>query len=157
MHTRDAFLRVLCLAFAVVAAGCGDPRVGFVGTWKGPLKTIVRFSDGTSATYPKGEVTVVISAPERSSQLTFNGKCGMTATLNDERTFSINKAACPAERVTSDDGTLSCDLVESVNGGSGKRGETSLTISWFGDSQLTRCSDGFSYLATYTSEASLSE
>jgi hypothetical protein len=147
---------VRCVFFLLLLSSCGDPRTVFIGTWKGPMTTVVRFSNGATESYPKGQVTVVISAPERSDQLTFNGRCAMTATVKDDQTFSINRKACPAERITLDDGT-SCDLVETVNGGSGSRGEASLSLSYFGESQVTRCSDGLSGFATYTTEALLSE
>lgn len=145
----------------VVVAACGDPRLNFVGTWKGPSKTIVRFSDGSSETYPHGEATLIITAPERSNLLTFNGTCGMTATVNDDRTFTLNKRACPLERVsfpsTSGTSTISCDFVETVSGGTGTRATTSLSMSYFGDSQLVRCTNGFDDLATYTTEFTLSQ
>ncbi len=146
---------------AIVMAACGDPRLAFVGTWKGASKTTVRFSDGSSETYPHGEATVIIAAPERSNLLTFNGKCAMTATVTDDRTFTLNKRACPAERISfpnaSGTSTISCDLVETVNGGTGTRSTSSLSMSYFGDSQLARCTDGLSDLATYTSELTLSQ
>lgn len=162
MRTPSRPVHVQCcvVAAALLFTACADPREAFVGTWSGPLRTIVRFRDGTTETYPQGEIVVVISAPERSNQLTFNGKCAMTATVNSDEAFSINRKACPSERISFDSGsggTVSCDLSETVNGGSGRRTQSSLTVSWFGDSQLTRCTNGLSDLATYTAEATLSQ
>ena len=158
---RTSLRTCILSLLALVTAACGDPRLNFAGTWKGASKTIVRFSDGSSQTYPHGEATVVISAPERSNQLTFNGKCGMTATVNDDRTFTFNKRSCPLERISfpsaSGTSTISCDLVETINGGTGTRETTSLSMSYFGDSQLARCTDGLNDLATYTSELTLSQ
>ncbi len=158
---RRRVLSLGLLGVGVLASGCGDPRLGFAGTWKGPMKTTVRFSDGSSSTYPKGEVTVVISAPERSNSIVFNGQCGMTATPNDDRAFTISKKACPGQRITFADsagtGMISCDLVETVGGGSGTRATGSLTVSYFGDSQISRCTNGGSALATYTTELTLTE
>lgn len=104
---------------------------------------------------------VVISAPERSNQITFNGPCSITATVNDDRTFTVNKKACPLERVSSPNtagtSTVSCDLVETVNGGTGTRETTALTVSYFGDTQLTRCTQGADEFGTYTTELTLSQ
>lgn len=153
--------RLGLLAVGVLLAACGDPRLNFAGTWKGPMKTIVKFQDGSSSTYPKGEVTIAITAPERSDRIEFNGSCGMTATVNDDRRFTMNKKACPLQRITFPDSagnmTVACDLVETVNGGTGTRDSTSLTVSYFGDSQVARCSDGINALATYTAEMTLSQ
>lgn len=158
MKSASVAVGILVLA---LTTGCQDPRLSFAGTWKGPSKTIVRFSDGSSQTYPHGEATIVISAPERSNQITFNGPCGMTATVNDERTFTLNKKACPSERISfpnaSGTATISCDFVETVNGGTGTRATTALSVSYFGDSQLTHCTQGADDQATYTTELTLSE
>lgn len=144
------------VALSLCFIACADPRTSFVGTWKGPLTTVVRFPNGGTETYPKGTITLVISAPDRSDQLQFNGKCSMTATVKDDRTFSINRKACPPERVDVEPG-VTCELVETIGGGSGTREESALTVSYFGESQLTRCTDGISGSATYTASALLSE
>lgn len=148
------------LLFVLVIAGCHDPRDEFVGVWKGAMKTTVRFSDGSSRAYPHGEATLVINAPPRSNELTFNGDCSMTAVVHDDRAFTINKKACPLERITvpgaSGTSTVECELVETVTGGAGSRSGDALTVTWSGDSQISRCSDGFRMLATYASEMLLS-
>jgi hypothetical protein len=144
------------VAVSLCFLSCADPRTAFVGTWKGPLTTVVRFRDGATETYPKGTVTIVISAPDRSDQLQFNGKCSMTATVKDDRTFSINRKACPPERIDPEPG-VTCELSETVSGGSGTLEQSSLTLSYFGESQIARCTDGVSGSATYTASALLSE
>lgn len=152
---------MVLVGWLLAVSGCSDPRLRFAGTWKGPMRTIVKFQDGSSQTFPKGEATVVIDAPPRSDQLNFNGSCGMSATVNDDRTFAVNKRACPTERISFPDAsgtrTVMCDLVETVNGGIGTRATTSLTLSYFGDSQIGRCTDGLDSFATYTSELTLTD
>lgn len=144
-------MRIYVCLLALGATACGDPRLEFIGTYKGPASTLVRFSDGSSEKYPKGEVTLSITAPEGSDKLVFNGKCGMTATVRNDLQFVLDKKACPSERVSL--GTISCDLVETITGGTGTRDGTTLSISYFGDSILSRCSDGGpNDSANYTSE-----
>lgn len=145
-------------AFAafLLSSSCGDPRIAFVGTYSGPMTVTVRDSSG-SQTYPRGEITAVITAPKSSNVLQFDGKCQFTAEVVATDKISINKKACPTERI--EVGTASapvqCDLTETVNSGVGTLTGTTLSLSWTGDSQLTRCTDGVSGIATYTSTVTL--
>jgi hypothetical protein len=147
-------MRIALMVGGLLLIGCGgDPRLEFIGTYKGPGSTIVKFSDGTSERYPKGEATLTITAPESSDKLLFNGSCALTATVNSDTQFTFDKRACPSERITFGSPPVSCDLTETITGGTGTRNDSTLTISFFGESTLSRCSDGGpNDRATYTTE-----
>jgi hypothetical protein len=140
----------------ILSSSCGDPRIAFVGTYSGPLLVTVRDSSG-SQTFPHGEITVVLTAPKNSTVVEFDGKCRFTADVVASDKLSINKKACPTERVEigTASAPLQCDLTETVNSGVGTLTGTTLSLSLTGDSQLTRCTGGVSGIATYTSTATL--
>jgi hypothetical protein len=140
---------------------CGpDSRLEFVGTYKGALTVTVSYSDGSSRRHSHGEQVVVIAAPEDSDDLTFPaGSCGMTARVRNDDAFIFNKSACPTRevRVETSAGDVYCDLIETIEGGTGtvstRRPRHTLALSYFGEAQLVRCSDGGpSDTAKYISE-----
>jgi hypothetical protein len=144
------------LVALVALWSCGDPRTPFIGTYAGPLTVTVSDSSG-SESYPKGEITVVISAPKNSNVLQFDGKCQFTADVVATDKFSINQKACPTERIEvgTSSAPVQCNLTETVNSGVGTLKGDTLTVSWSGDSQLTQCTDGIPYSGQYSSKATV--
>lgn len=149
---------LLVLAVVFVLSACGDPRLDFVGTYAGPMIVTVREPDGSSYVYPKGEIILSLLAPNRSNKLELSSRCPLTATVESADLIAFDKRVCPTLRIEdeSEPPAWSCDMIETVSGGSGTLSGRTLTVSYFGDSQITRCSDGGPNLsATYTTTATL--
>lgn len=138
---------VLPLFAAVALLGCGDARQDFVGTYGGASTWIITYPNGSTDSFPSGELTVVIDAPAREDYVTIGGGYGrcppLTAKAKNDTALNIDPKTCETRREDVGVSTeIFCDLTDIIRGGTGTLTGDTLVLSTFGETLVERCSDG---------------
>lgn len=103
----------------IVLSSCGpDPRLNFVGGYKGTKVDTLVYNGGTP-TLRSSEVEFAISAPDNTRTLRFEWRCNFIGTTSDGENIKIDPLICFLGRLKTKDGDMA-DYTDDFEATTGK-------------------------------------
>ena len=140
-HEPNAPSRLsISATLALTLAGCGDPRLPFVGSYTGTGTETTTFGNGSTST-EEFPVEFTLTAPPRSDRLEFGNNCMFTAVPVSADTFEFDAVVCPTRSGTANNG-VRANYTSRYDSGTGSLTHRTLKLTQHGSVLGSDYADG---------------